>query len=260
MADNLSLPHDWLADLKNADHDGTTQNIDDCAINFETENQVFLTKAQTLHQRRQEEDAAWEKSQVDPTVKRLEAADKLQDSYMTAFRYINDGYASLPDGEALKQDGLDVQQVFKDFKFRVNDGYGAEADKILQMAQNLQPKAEYLTQIGAMQWFMKAQAAARQVNQLLVERARYKGEQVKGELKAARKATDMAVADLYKTIMAMMDLMPSEGLTALYTQLKGFELYAREYLLPKGKGGDEPEPGPDGGDDRGEVTPVTPEA
>ena len=47
----------------------------------------------------------WQKSQVDPVVKQLEAADKQQDAYMTAFRYINDGYAALPDG------GSDVTPV-----------------------------------------------------------------------------------------------------------------------------------------------------
>ena len=52
---------------------------------------------------------------------------------------------------------------------------------------------------------------------------------MKGELKTARRQTDVAIADLYRTIIAMMDLMPSDALTALYTQLKGFERYAREY-------------------------------
>ena len=58
----------------------------------------------------------------------------------------------------------------------------------------------------------------------------------------------------------MMDLMPSDALTAFYTQLKGFERYA--HYLPKGKGEDdptpepEPQPEPDGDSD---VTPVQPE-
>ena len=57
-----------------------------------------------------------------------------------------------------------------------------------------------------------------------------------------------------------MDLMPSDALTAFYTQLKGFERYA--HYLPKGKGEDdptpepEPQPEPDGDSD---VTPVQPE-
>ena len=143
IMENPTLPTNWLAALSNANHDGTTQQIDDAVGNFETENQVFLQKAQAVHQARVQEDDVWQKSQVDPVVKQLEAADKQQDAYMTAFRYINDGYAALPDGEAQKTDALVVQRTFKDFKFRVNDGYGAEADKILQMGQNLQTKQEH---------------------------------------------------------------------------------------------------------------------
>ena len=219
---------------------------DDACANCETENQTFHRKATALHQCRVKEDEAWKKSQVDPVVKQLQAADKRQDNYMSCFHSIVSGYASLPEDEALKADALSAKQVFKDFRFSINDGYGAEADKILQMGQNLQPVREYLTNIGAWQWYVKAAQSASQVQQFLAERARTKGETVKGELKAARRATDLAVADLYKTINAMMDLLPSDELTALYTQLKGFELYAKQYYLPKGK--DEPEP-----------TPVTPE-
>ena len=173
-------------------------------------------------------------------------------NYMSCFHSIVNGYASLPEDEAQKAQAQSAKQVFKDFKFSINDGYGAEADKILQMGQNLQPLQEFLTGIGAWQWYIKAAQAATQVRYLLGERAKTKGETVKGELKAARRATDLAVADLYKTINAMMDLMPSDALTALYTQLKGFELYAKQYYLSKGKDEDEPEPTP--------VDPETPAA
>ena len=158
--ENPTLPTNWLAALSNANHDGTTQQID-----VETESQVFLQKAQAVHQARVQEDDVWQKSQVDPVVKQLEAADKQQDAYMTAFRYINDGYAALPDGEAQKTDALVVQRTFKDFKFRVNDGYGAEADKILQMGQNLQTKQEFLTQIGAWQWYTAGTLSAGRASQ-----------------------------------------------------------------------------------------------
>ena len=122
-----------------------------------------------------------------------------------AFRYINDGYAALPDGEAQKTDALVVQRTFKDFKFRVNDGYGAEADKILQMGQNLQTKQEFLTQIGAWQWYVKAAQAAQQVRYLLGERAKTKGEFVKGEL----------------------NLHPAEGLRALRPRVLSAERQGR---------------------------------
>lgn len=256
MADFEELNFSYLGLLSNAHHDGTTQQIDDACAEFETENQTFHRKATALHQCRVKEDEAWQKSQVDPAVKQLQAADKRQDNYMSCFHSIVSGYASLPADEALKAQAQSAKQVFKDFKFSINDGYGAEADKILQMGQNLGPLQEYLTGIGAWQWYVKAAQSASQVRQLLAERARTKGETVKGELKAARRQTDLAVADLYKTINAMMDLLPSDELTALYTQLKGFERYAKQYYLSKGKDEDEPEPEPE---TDGEVTPVKPE-
>ena len=163
---------------------------------------MFLRKAQTLHQCRVKEDEAWKKSQVDPVVKQLQTADKRQDNYMSCFHSIVNGYASLPEDEAQKAQAQSAKQVFKDFVFSINDSYGAEADKILQMGQNLQPLQEFLTGIGAWQWYIKAAQAATQVHYLLGERAKTKGETVKGEVKAARRATDLAVADLYKTINA----------------------------------------------------------
>ena len=67
-----TLPTNWLAALSNANHDGTTQQIDDAVGNFETENQVFLQKAQAVHQARVQEDDVWQKSQVAPVVKQFE--------------------------------------------------------------------------------------------------------------------------------------------------------------------------------------------
>jgi putative component of membrane protein insertase Oxa1/YidC/SpoIIIJ protein YidD len=52
---------------------------DDCCGNYETNNATFLRKSQVLHQCRVKEDEAWKKSQVDPVVKQLQAADKQQD-------------------------------------------------------------------------------------------------------------------------------------------------------------------------------------
>ena len=256
MADFEELNFIYLGLLSNAHHDWTTQQIDDAAQGFETENATYIRKSMAVHQARLAEDEAWKKSQVDPVVKLLQAADKRQDNYISCFHSIVTGYATLPDVEAQKAQALTAKQVFKDFKFSINDGYGAEADKIIQMGQNLQPQQEFLTQIGAWQWFVKATQAATEVRSLLGERAKTKGETVKGELKAARRQTDLAVADLYKTINAMMDLMPSDALTALYTQLKGFERYAKQYYLSKGKAEDEPEPEPE---PDGDVTPVKPE-
>ena len=235
MADTIQLNTSWLADLPNAHHDGTTQQIDDFGQAFVTDNARFLQKLAAVHQARQVEDEVWLKSQRDPAAKRLGEVDKEQDAYVSAARYINLGHATLPDSEPTKAEAVECEQVFKDYKFQTRDAYGAESDKIIQMQQNFAPHVEHLTQIGAWPIYLKAVEAAQLVRQLLGQRALTMGEAVKGEMKAARAATDAAIAEFYKTIEAMMELMPSAELTTLYNQLKGIELYARQYYL-NGKG------------------------
>ena len=237
MADNNQLNFAWLGDLSNPHHDGTTQQIDDFAQAFVTDNQVFNQKRAAVHQARQREDEVWLTSQRDDVVPLLEKADKEADSYISAVRYISTAHAGLPDNEPTSTEAKACLQVFKDFNFSTHDAYGAESDKIIQMQQNLQPHQTFLTQIGAWTFLTKAVAAAQLVRQYLGQRALTMGQAVKGEMKTARKATDAAIADLYRTIEAMMELMPSATLTTLYNQLKGIELYARQYYLKEGSTG-----------------------
>ena len=262
MAESNQLNHAWLAFLANPHHDGTTQQIDDFLQAYATDNQVFNQKKAVVHQARQKEDEVWLRSQRDPAVERLEAADKKQDAYISATRHIIQAHAGLPDEETTKAEARQCAQIFKDYSFRTDDAYGAESDKIIQMEQNFQPHQAFLTQIGAWAFFTKAVEQAQYVRQYLGERAITKGEFVKGEMKTARRATDLAIADIYKTITALMELVPSAELTALYTQLKGIELYARQYYLKEtspgsgsgtgsGSGGTAPDPGTGGGSGSG---------
>ena len=236
MAEQKELNTAWLAQLANAHHDGTTQQIDDFVQAFETDNLMLIQKRTALHQRRQTEDDVWLKEQRDAAVPQLEKADHEQDCYVTAFRYTTQAHASLPEGEPTRQEAKQCLQVLKDFNLSTREAYGSESDKIIQMQQNLQSHQAFLEQIGAWTFFLKAVTAAQQVRQLLGQRAQTKGEFVKGEMKAARRATDLAIADLYKTLMAMQELMPSEALTALITQLKGVELYAKQYYIASASG------------------------
>ena len=271
MAEQKQLNTAWLAQLANAHHDGTTQQIDDFVQAFLTDNAVLTQKKATLHQARQTEDEVWLKEQRDAAVPQLEAADRQQDCYITAFRYAAQAHASLPDTEPTQREGKQCLQVLKDFGLSTREAYGSESDKIIQMQQNLQSHQAFLEQIGAWTFLQKAVVAAQEVRQLLGQRAQTKGEFVKGEMKAARRATDLAIADLYKTLMAMQELMPTAELNALITQLKGIELYACQYYLNEGATGGGSGTGTSGGTtsgsgstsgsggSTGNVTPVQPE-
>ena len=151
-------------------------------------------------------------------------------------------HAGLPDGELTQAEAKQCDQVFSDYKFHTTDSYAEESDKVIQMQQNFQSHVTFLTQIGAWTFFQKAVEQAQLVRQYLGERAKTLGEYVKGEMKTARANTDQAVADLYKVINAMMELMPSAELTELVTQLKGIEIYAKRYYI-SGASGATPEGG-----------------
>ena len=236
MADSNQLLYGWLSDLSNANHDNSTQQIDDFVQAFATDNARFIEKRTALHQCRQREDEVWLKAQRDPAVVRLNRADDTQDAYVSAARYIITAHAGLPDSEPTKAEAQACLQIFKDYKFRTDEAKGAEADKIIQMQQNFEPHQTFLTTIGAWTFFTKAVQAAQQVREVLGERAMTVGSFVKGEMATARRNTDQAIAELYKIIMAMMELMPSNELSALFTQLKGIELYAKQYYITTGSG------------------------
>ena len=237
MDEYVSLNNSWFGRLTNPNHDGITQQVDNSVMAFVTDNALFIERRNALHRCREHEDEVWLSVQRDPVVKRLADADKEQDGYITAARYSILAHVSLPDGEPTKQEAEECNQVFKDFKFSVDNGYGAEADKIIQMQQNFAAHESFLTQIGAWTFLGKAVEKAHLVRELLLERAQTEGEFVKGEMKTARAATDQAIAELYRIIDAMMALMPSAELKALYTRLKGLEIYAKKYNLPGGSSG-----------------------
>ena len=53
-------------------------------------------------------------------------------------------------------------------------------------------------------------------------------------MKKARKAIDLAIIELYGIVDSMMLLMSSPEQTALYNQLKGIELFARQFYIKEG--------------------------
>lgn len=221
----------WLRLLPNAHHDNTTQQIDDFATAFTSSLERYNEAVQALHTCRQKEDEVWLKVQRDPAAKELSDTDKRQDGYISCVRSIIVGHAALPVDEETQAEAKECQQVFKDYKFNTREAYGAAADKIIQMRQNLLPHQAFLTSIGAWTLYEKGYQLAVEVRRLLGERAMTKGEFIKGEMRAVRRQTDLAIANLYSVIEAMLELMPSNELNRLITQLKGIEIYAKQYYL-----------------------------
>jgi len=96
----------------------------------------------------------------------------------------------------------------------------------------------------------KANQQAAQVLQLISVRVENESQKVKGEMAAARKATDAAIRSAYDVLNALAVLQPSDALTQLITLLFSIEDRAKLYYISVGStnSGDKPTPTPDGGD------------
>ena len=228
------LNYSWLKSLSNSNHDSSTEQIYGIASAFVTDNASYNNCVQALRTCRDNQDAIWNRSQRDPAAAALRMSDARMDAYIRAARYYIAAHAGLPADEPTVEEAQACQQVFTDIDYKSSDGYGSASDKVIQMRQNLLPHETFLTQIGAWPLYEKGNTEALEVRRLLTERAATLGEFVKGELKNVRRQTDLAIADLYRVIEAMQQLMPSSELTSLINQLKGIEIYAKTYYISSG--------------------------
>ena len=234
---NRVLTTNYLSREQNANHDGTTQQICDRLTGFSTDNAALTAAVQGVVSARQAEDIAFKRfSGKDFASDDLKKEDGLEDSYMSASMGILNGLLYLPETEPIYRKAQLARQVFKDFNFSTSDGFEAEARKVLNMAQQFQAATEYtLAELGIDQWVQKAVAQANKVLQLITTRVDNESVKVKGELVAARKATDEAIRKAYDILNALNVLQPTAELTALINVLFSIEDRAKLYYINSGK-------------------------
>ena len=244
-----TLTTTYLIRLSNANHDGVTQQISDRLTAFTTDNQMLITARQAVVAARQAEDIAYKRlSGKDYASEDLKKEDGLEDNYMSTIRGILNGLLYLPETEPMRRKAQLAMQVFKDFDFSINDGFEAEARKILNMNQQWQAATDYtLAELGIADCVSKAVTQANKVLQLVSVRVDHESAKVKGELANARKATDAAIRQAYDVINALSVLQSSESLNALITVLLGIEERAKLYYISgaSGAGIDKPKGGGD---------------
>ena len=262
---NRILTTSFFARLSNANHDGVTQQCCDRLTGFTTDNSPLTIAIQQVLAARQVEDVAFRHfSGKDFASEDLKKEDGLEDKYMSTILGILNGLLNLPETEPLYRKAQLARQVFKDFNFSTSSGFEAEARNVLNMAQQWQAATEYtLAELGIGEWVNKAVAQANKVLNLVTVRVDNESAKVKGELAAARKATDEAIRKVYDILNALNVLQPSAELTQLINVLFSIEDRAKLYYISGGKlngnsgTGTTTPTNPDSGDG-GSTTPTNP--
>ena len=234
---NRVLTTNYLSREQNANHDGTTQQICDRLTGFSTDNAALTAAVQGVVSARQAEDIAFKRfSGKDFASDDLKKEDGLEDKYMSTILGILNGLLNLPETEPIYRKAQLARQVFKDFNFSTSAGFEAEARNVINMAQQWQTATEYtLAELCIDEWVQKAVTQANKVLNLVTVRVDNESAKVKGELAAARKATDEAIRKAYDILNALNVLQPTAELTELINVLFSIEDRAKLYYISGGK-------------------------
>ena len=234
---NRILTTSFFVRLSNANHDGVSQQCCDRLTAFTTDNSPLTIAIQQVLAARQAEDVAFKRfSGKDFASDDLKKEDGLEDNYMSAILAILNGLLCLPETEPIYRKAQLARQVFRDFDFSTKDGFEAEARKVINMAQQWQTATEYtLAELGIDEWVQKAVTQANKVLNLVTVRVDNESVKVKGELAAARKATDEAIRKAYDILNALNVLQPTAELTELINVLFSIEDRAKLYYISGGK-------------------------
>ena len=234
---NRILTTSFFVRLSNANHDGVSQQCCDRLTAFTTDNSPLTIAIQQVLAARQAEDAAFKRfSGKDFASDDLKKEDGLEDKYMSTILGILNGLLCLPETEPIYRKAQLARQVFRDFDFSTKDGFEAEARKVINMAQQWQTATEYtLAELGIDEWVQKAVTQANNVLNLVTVRVDNESAKVKGELAAARKATDEAIRKAYDILNALNVLQPTAELAELINVLFSIEDRAKLYYISGGK-------------------------
>lgn len=227
----IELLTGWIGNLKNADHVGITTEIYDTVKTTDLSNETYKNTLAALKVAIENEDIAYRKTLKDWTVEQLKSTDARMDQYMKSIRSMLAGHASLPDGEPQKRPGAELLQLWKEYDFKLSNGYSAESTKVINMYQDVERRKVEAQALGIWEYFEKAKEQATKIQQLLDNRFTEMASRTVGELRNARAATDATIKQLYQVINSLQVLNPSDILTALSKKLKAIEDYARVYYL-----------------------------
>ena len=211
-------------------------------------------------------DSAYQQSRKSMSTKNVSELDKNRDNYGYVMEHVAALWAEKLDDEDLNIHGRRVQQVFKDYNFRITEALVAENAKVDNMEQRFaEPTlAADLAAMGLTELNQRFAAKTAEIKQVMQQRNEENSALATGLVKQAREALEQGYRQMITYLNAVQEIQPEEQISQaaqFYNQdIKKIEEQIAQSRKKK-KGEDvEPEPAPDeGGDGGSDVTPVKPE-
>ena len=178
------------------------------------------------------EDDAFKRYRASDHTAALQQADEERDRLYASLRDTIKAYAKFPIAETA-QHAEPLLKVIKNYKISTRENYMKESGLIDNMLQDLLQYERQLNRLGLLIVANQLKAKNDEVRQLIAQRNEERMEQVLGELKAARAASDVAYAAVVMFTNAYALLNPDRREAAdLVKRMQEDLEYFRRHAMP----------------------------
>ena len=178
------------------------------------------------------EDDAFKRYRASDHTAALQQADEERDRLYASLRDTIKAYAKFPIAETA-QHAEPLLKVIKNYKITTRENYMKESGLIDNMLQDLLQYERQLNRLGLLIVANQLKAKNDEVRQLIAQRNEERMEQVLGELKAARAASDVAYAAVVMFTNAYALLNPDRREAAdLVKRMQEDLEYFRRHAMP----------------------------
>ena len=196
------------------------------------ENELWKKAVEEFREAFEKEDKAFKQYRASDHTSDLQKADEERDKLYASLRDTIKAYAKFPIAETA-QHAEPLLKVIKNYKITTRENYMKESGLIDNMLQDLLQYERQLNRLGLLIVANQLKAKNDEVRQLIAQRNEERMEQVLGELKAARAASDVAYAAVVMFTNAYALLNPDrEEAVVLVKRMQEDLEYFRRHAMP----------------------------
>ena len=196
------------------------------------ENELWQRAVEEFREAFEKEDKAFKQYRASDHTSALQKADEERDKLYASLRDTIKAYAKFPIAETA-QHAEPLLKVIKNYKITTRENYMKESGLVDNMLQDLLQYERELNRLGLLIVANQLKAKNDEVRQLIAQRNEERMEQVLGELKAARAASDVAYAAVVMFTNAYALLNPDRREAAdLVKRMQEDLEYFRRHAMP----------------------------
>lgn len=235
-----------IARATNAAHYEYLNTVSQRVTDTRLENDTWQTAVREFVTAFKAEDRAFKQYRASERTQTIKEADEQRDQLFASLRDAIKAFAKFPIAATAEQ-AAPLLRVIKNYNITTRENYMRESGLIENMLQDLLQHRAELTALGLLDAADQLRRKNAEVRQLIADRNEERMEQIAGELKAARQASDAAYAVVVFYTNAYFAMNPAvREAERLVHQMQEDLEYFRQHAMTNPNRSRDDEPQPDG--------------